>query len=140
MALGHDGPTLELTVELPTFADKPSGRWPEGANVVHIALRFSDSENCPFGDGEPPMSGTYQLRNQMEPSVFTSTAILLSSLGPPAFSTCRRSAATLCARANGKGRPSVGSCVAEMLDGAVESVGYWLRCLLDRSARNAQLR
>lgn len=36
----HDGPTVELTADLPFYPDKPSPRWPVGANTAQIGLRF----------------------------------------------------------------------------------------------------
>lgn len=46
----RDGPTLELLVELPRFPDRPSPRWPAGANTAHSKLRF-------FGLREVTVSG-----------------------------------------------------------------------------------
>jgi hypothetical protein len=40
--LHRDGPTLELQVELPRFPDRPSPRWPVGANAALAILRFFD--------------------------------------------------------------------------------------------------
>lgn len=38
--LHRDGPTLELLAELPRFPDRPSPRWPVGANAAQAGLRF----------------------------------------------------------------------------------------------------
>lgn len=40
--LHRDGPTLELQIEIPCFPDRPSPRWPMGANAVQAVLRFVD--------------------------------------------------------------------------------------------------
>ena len=40
--LQRDGPTLELLIEMPCFPDKPSPRWPAGANTAQAGLRFFD--------------------------------------------------------------------------------------------------
>ena len=40
--LQGDGPTVDLVAELPSFPDKPSLRWPVGANTVQVGLRFFD--------------------------------------------------------------------------------------------------
>ena len=40
--LNRDGPTLELLVEMPSFPDKPSPRWPTNANTAQAVLRFFD--------------------------------------------------------------------------------------------------
>jgi hypothetical protein len=38
----RDGPTVELLAELPRFPDRPSPRWPTGANTAQAGLRFFD--------------------------------------------------------------------------------------------------
>jgi Immunity protein 50 len=38
----RDGPTLELVAELPCFPDRPSPRWPAGANMAQAGMQFFD--------------------------------------------------------------------------------------------------
>ena len=40
--LHRDGPTLKLIADLPVFPDRPSSRWPSGANTAQAELRFLD--------------------------------------------------------------------------------------------------
>jgi hypothetical protein len=40
--LHHDGPRLEIVIDMPCFPDKPSPRWPTGANTVQARFQFSD--------------------------------------------------------------------------------------------------
>lgn len=41
VTLQRDGPTLGLVAALPRFSDRPSPRWPAGANATQAELRFS---------------------------------------------------------------------------------------------------
>jgi hypothetical protein len=42
MTVHRDGPTLQLRVELATFADVPPKRWDPGFNRVQVTLRFTE--------------------------------------------------------------------------------------------------
>jgi hypothetical protein len=50
ISLHRDGATLELLAELPGLPDRPSSRWPIGANTAQAGLRF-------FGLREVTLSG-----------------------------------------------------------------------------------
>ena len=38
--LHRDGPAISITLDMPVYPDKPSTRWPSGANVVQVEFRF----------------------------------------------------------------------------------------------------